>query len=343
MIAGIIKITIALCATIMQAAPPALERFEFQQPHMGTIARIILYASNREAAQKAASDAFARIAQLDAAYSDYREDSELTQFCRQAGKGPVRIGPDLFQILTIAKDWSAKTRGVFDVTAAPVIQLWRRARRTRQLPDPARLEEARHLTDYRRLRLDPEKRTAELRRAGMRIDLGGIAKGYAADQALAVLVKQGIDRALVALGGDIVVGQAPPQTSGWPIGVAALDNPNRPPTMFLSLENAAVSSSGDTEQYVVIDGVRYSHIVDPRTGLGVTGHSNTTVVARRGVTADLLATTLSILGPVEGLRLLDSLAGYDSTLAARFVDGRQEVVSRKWKSKLTRPGASGPG
>lgn len=334
MIAGIIKLTIALCATIMQAAPPALERFEFQQPHMGTNVRIVLYAPDQNVAQNAAQAAFARIAQLDAVYSDYREDSDLTQFCRQAGKGPVRISPDLFQILTIAKDWSVKTRGVFDVTAAPVIQLWRRARRTRQLPDPARLEEARNLTDYRRLRLDPRKRTAELQKAGMRIDLGGIAKGYAADQALAVLAKQGIDRALVALGGDIAIGQAPPQSPGWPIGVAPLDNPNLPPTVFLWLEHAAVSTSGDAEQYVIIDGVRYSHIVDPRTGLGVTGHSNTTVVARRGVTADLLATTLSILGPVEGLRLLDSLAGYDSTLAARYVDGRQEVVSRNWKSKL---------
>ena len=325
------------------AAPVRLERFEFSELHMGTNARILFYANDAGVAgiaKSAARAAFDRIARLDAVCSDYRNDSDLTMFCEQSGNGPQRIDADLYRILALSQQWSERTGGLFDVTMAPVVQLWRRARRTKALPDPERLARARELVGYQHLHLEPADGSARLDLQGMRLDLGGIAKGFAADEALAVLARAGIPRALVAVGGDIAVGEPPPGSSGWPVGVAPLDRPDSSPTLFLSLRHSSVSTSGDAEQSVFIDGKRYSHIVDPRTGIGVTRHSSVTVVASRGATSDALATTLSILGPDDGLPLLDSLSRADRKLAALFVEADQRVESKRWQSTLRRKDAN---
>src|SRR5262249_28184538 len=157
------------------------------------------------------------------------------------------------------------------------------ARRTHELPDAKELSRARALVGYQNLRLDAKARTVQLLKPGMQLDLGGIAKGYSADEALAVLRKNGITRALVAAGGDIAVGDAPPDVDGWKIGIAPLEDPDKKPTRYLILQNAAMSTSGDAEQYVEISGKRYSHIVDPRTGIGLVGRQSVTVVARKGI------------------------------------------------------------
>lgn len=285
---------------------------------MGTKARLQVYSSSSVIAGRAIEAAFARLARLDTVLSDYRESSDLTAFCQQAGRGLVPVDHDLFRLLTLSQVWANRTSGLFDVTAAPIVQLWRRARRTRQLPDADRLAEAKSLVGIEHLRLDPATGHAGLAKPGMRIDFGGIAKGDAADQALAVLGAHGIDRALVAIGGDIAVSGPPPGTHGWKIGLASPEDPSRPPARFLLLRSAAVSTSGDLEQSVTIDGRRYSHIVDPRTGLGTTRPGLVTVRARHGATADVLATTLSLLGPDEGVVLLERLSKIDPLLAARF-------------------------
>ena len=316
------------------------ERFEFQQIHMGTRVRVILYAPDRIAAGKAAGEAFARIGRLDHVYSDYRNDSELTRFVEASGSGMQPVDPDLFQILNLAGLWARQTGGLFDVTMAPVVQLWRRARRTGELPDPARLREARQLVDIRQLRLDPPTRRAELARPGMRIDLGGIAKGYAAQEAIRVLTGNRIRSALVAIGGDIAVSLPPPGESGWQVGVASLDGGGQLPSLFLSLREASVPTSGDAEQSVVINGVRYSHIVDPRTGIGLQGRRSATVVASDGATSDVLATTLCILGSDRGLRLVDRLAGSDPKLAAFYEEPALRATSKRWKNHLATLSAS---
>ena len=254
-------------------------RFEFSQPHMGTLFRMVLYARDADAAAQASIAAFGRIAQLDAVLSDYRESSELMSLCRQAGGPPVKVSEDLFRVLWPAQEWAARTNGAFDVTVGALVQLWRRARRTREMPEAQRLAEALALTGYQKLHLDRKTRSARLARRGMRLDLGGIAKGFAADQAMAVLERQGIRAALVAAGGDIVVSDPPPALAGCVIAVAPLDASDPPPARRLWLRRAAVSTSGDAEQNVEIGGVRYSHIVDPRTGLGLVGRRSVTVVA----------------------------------------------------------------
>jgi FAD:protein FMN transferase len=289
--------------------PAELERFEFTQVHMGTQFRIVLYAADETTAKKAADAAFARIAELDNIMSDYKPASELMQLCKKAGGDAVPVSEDLYNAIARALEISRLTDGAFDITVGPVVRLWRRARRTLNLPDADELAAALKLVGYKQVQIDPVHRTVRLLAKGMLLDLGGIGKGFAARAALEVLRRHGIRHALVAGGGDIVVGEAPPQAPGWRVGIAPLDNPTAKPSRYLSLTNAAISTSGDTEQYVVIDGKRYSHIVDPKTGLGLTVRMSCTVVATDGKTADGLATGLCVLGPERGLPVIEKIEG----------------------------------
>lgn len=320
-----------------RAQAAELARHEFVQPHMGTTFRIVVYARGADEARQAADAAFARVAELDAILSDYRRDSELTELCRRAGGPPVPIGPDLFRVLSAARDWAVRSDGAFDPTIGPVVRLWRRARRIGEMPDAAALSRARGLVGYAKLVLDPRGRSASLADPGMLLDLGGIAKGYAADEAQAVLRRHGIDRALVAAGGDVVVSEAPPGRRGWTVAVAVpapLADPAQKP---LELRHAAVSTSGDAEQFVVIDGVRYSHIVDPRSGLGLTGRSAVAVIAPRGVTADALATAVSVLGPDRGLALIEGEDGAAAWIAQDTPAGVRWIASRRWPAPAGAP------
>jgi thiamine biosynthesis lipoprotein len=294
---------------------------------MGTEFRMVLYASDPEVAARASGAAFERVARLDSTMSDYARTSELNAVCRQAGGPPVRTSKDLFRVLARAQELAARTGGAFDVTCGPAVRLWRRARRTGELPDPSRVAEALELVGHEKLRRDAATRSVALAKAGMQLDLGGIAKGYAADEALATLGRFGVRSALVAAGGDVAVGDAPPGERGWRVAIA----PGAVAPRELLLRDAAVSTSCDAEQFVEIGGVRYSHVVDPRTGVGVTGRSSVTVVARDATTSDSLATALSVLGPDAGLRLADATEG----VAALFVELRPsgDVVyeSTRWQ------------
>ena len=315
------------------AGEPALQRYEFTEPHMGTRFRIVLYAPDAATASRATAAAFARIARLDDSMSDYNSGSELMSLSRQAGGPPVQVSEDLFRVLEKSQELARRTNGAFDITAGPVVRFWRRARRRSELPDPHELAQARALVGYKLLRLDPAKRTAQLLKPGMQLDLGGIAKGFAADEALAVLRQQGIDCALVVGGGDIAVGAPPPGKDGWRIGIAPLQSPDAPPTHFLVLHDAGVSTSGDAEQFVEIGGKRYSHIIDPRTGEALKGRSSFTVVAPSATDTDSLATAASVLGLQQGLRLVKSILGAGFYGLQETAQGTREV---EWGLKIIR-------
>ncbi len=329
-------LVLALGCFPVSAAPPCdspkPKRFEFAQPHMGTQFRTVLYAADEAEARRAADAAFARISELDAKLSDYREDSELMRLCRQAGGEPVAVSDDLFTVLAAAQEMARRSRGAFDVTIGPLSRLWRRTRRQRELPSPQRLEQARSLVGYEKLMLDAERQTVRLTQPGMLLDLGGIAKGFAADEAQRVLRRHGICSALVAAGGDLVVSDAPPDALAWRIGIAPLDDPDGPPTKFLWLKNAAVSTSGDAEQFVEINGVRYSHILDPKTGLGLIGRQSVTVIAPNGTLSDSLATAISVLKPNEGLKLVEATEGAAALIVVRESTGDNEYRSSRWPS-----------
>ena len=214
---------LAVLGSDVAHAASKLSRFEESQPHMGTVARIVIYAASSEAAATATRSAFERIRELDNVMSDYKAESELTRLSHQSGGPPVHIGSDLFRVLAAAQNLAVRSDGAFDVTAGPVIRLWRRARRQRALPERDRLTAALELTGFRRLTLDSKQKTAWLTKPGMLLDVGGVAKGYAADEALEMLKRAGIERALVALGGDIAVSNPPPGKKGWSIEIASLN------------------------------------------------------------------------------------------------------------------------
>jgi thiamine biosynthesis lipoprotein len=309
---------------------PQLARFTFTEPHMGTTFKLILYASDEPTANRAAQAAFARIGVLDGILSDYRPTSELMQLCAKAGEGPVQVSEDLFTVLVRAQEVSRLSDGAFDVTVGPVVRLWRRARKSQQLPDAEKLTQARALVGYQNLRLDDKARTVELLKPGMQLDLGGIAKGYTADEVLRALRQHGITRALVAAGGDIAVSRPPPDAEGWTIGIAPLEDPNQKPSRYLLLHDAAVSTSGDAEQYVEINGKRYSHIVDPRTGIGLVGRQSVTVVARHGIMADSLTKVVSVLGPERGLAIIESQEGVAALVVRKTDKGTETFASKRF-------------
>jgi thiamine biosynthesis lipoprotein len=293
-------------------------RFEFSRVGMGTEFRIVLYATDSLEAREAAASAFERIADLDQRLSDYRPDSELNRLGMTAGKDQaVRVSGDLWTVLAEAQRWAHRTGGAFDVTIGPLTRLWRWARRRGQLPLPDRLATSHEPVGYTHLRLDSLAHSVTLERPGMRLDLGGIAKGYAADAALAVLRDRGVPRALIDAGGDVVAGDPPPGQPGepgWRVEISGLDDEGRPTREVRLLTRAAIATSGPSNQSLEADGVRYSHIVDPRTGLGLTHDLEVTVFAPTGMQADALASAISVLGPDEGLDLAEKTPGVEARL-----------------------------
>jgi thiamine biosynthesis lipoprotein len=301
----IFMLTHSMCVSA-QPKVPALARYEYQQPQMGLPFRMVFYAPNKAMADVAATAAFKRIEALNAIMSDYDAESELSKLSRTSGQGKeVWVSDDLWIVLKRAQDLAERSEGAFDVTVGPCVLLWRKARRESKMPDPVRLAEARRAVGYQHVRLNAKRRTVRLLVPDMRLDLGGIAKGYAVDEALKVLRRLGLSCALVAGGGDMAVGDPPPGQKGWRIAIEALDATNAPPSRVVLLSHHAIATSGDTFQRLEIDGKRYSHVVDPRTGIGLTDHSLASVIAKDCMTADSLTKVVSVLGPEKGLKFIE--------------------------------------
>jgi thiamine biosynthesis lipoprotein len=324
-------IVMVLISTPTQAAEP--RRFEFSEPHMGTVFKVVLYSPDEAAASRASRLAFDRIEELNKALSDYDPESELMKLCARAGGPATPVSPDLYTMLDRSKQLAERSQGAFDPTIAPVVRLWRRARRDRKKPDPDLIARALELVDHHAIELDPKARTARLTRPGVKLDLGAIAKGYASDEAIHVLRRAGVTSALVAGSGDIVVSDPPPGKAGWTIAVAPLEETSEAaPGRSIVLKNAAVSTSGDAEQFVIIDGVRYSHVLDPKTGLGLTERRSVTVIAPDGATADGLDTAACVLGPEKGLALIEATPGCAGLFTRLTPDGPETTPTRGWKA-----------
>ena len=308
-----------------------LARFEYSQVHMGTRFRVVLYGPDRDSANEAAQAAFDRIAKLDSVLSDYNPRSELSRLSAGSpSQRPINISADLWPVLHHAQRLAIQTDGAFDITAGPLTSLWRISRRSGRLPSKEELASARQATGHVHLKLDPCRQTGQLLRAGMRLDLGGIAKGYAADEGLRILANRGIVHALVAASGDIAVGAPPPGQRGWRIAIAPLRKDDGVPlssARTLEVAHVGVSTSGEAEQHVDIGGIRYSHVVDPRTGLGLTTSSSVTVVSPNDMASDALATAVSVLGPEKGLALLNAIPGVEGLIVTTRGDKAVTLTS----------------
>ena len=258
-----------------------------ERPLMGTLASITLYAQDEENGRAAIDAAFERAREINSICSDYDPESELMRLCRAPINQPIPVSQTLATVLTHARSTAEITEGAFDPTLGALTKLWRKSRRQKKLPDPVLLESGRRAAGWEKFEVELENGFVIIKHEDLLFDLGGIAKGYAADEMLQVIKQHGIRSALVAVAGDIRLGAPPPHKTGWTVGIKTLGAHLE---QIIQVANCAVSTSGDINQHVEIDGQRYSHIIDPKTGLGLTQRIAATVVAPNAVQSDPLAT-----------------------------------------------------
>lgn len=257
---------------------------------MGTLFRITTYSDEKKLVATATDEAFAIAENINSVASDYIADGELLSFSKLPHGKPHRVSETLFRLLLQAQYFARETNGNFDPTLGPLTKLWRESRRRIKLPAQETLASALASSGYKKLILDEKNRTLTFTVPGMRLDLGAIAKGQAADAMLAVFKKHGLSRTSITCGGDVCVGDPPPGKEHWTIAVKTTGEPQPP----IKLANAAVSTSGDLHQFIEIEGKRYSHIIDPHTGLGLTEARTATITAPTAAESDALATAACV-------------------------------------------------
>ncbi len=326
---------VGLLGAVGCAAPSADEVFTDRRAKMGTTFEIRVRAPSAEDGRAAIDAAFDEIDRLEALLSEWKETSEVSALNRAAGGAPVAIGADLLAVLTRAAEISQRTGGAFDVTFAACGRLWS-FREPYRLASEEELAECRTHVGWRKVFLDAGSGTAALPDRSMKVGIAGIGKGYGVDRAAAVLESRGIRDYIVDGGGDIRLASSPGRRP-WTVGIA---HPRRPGALWgaISRSSGAIVTSGDYEAYFVEEGVRYHHILDPRTGRPSTGASAVTVIAPDATAADALATGLMVLGPERGLTLVESIPGVEALF---LVDDREH--SRSSGFPAVRPIASTEG
>lgn len=292
---------IFICQTVN--AQSNFRRYTYTHPQMGTVFKLVFYTDKDSSfANNIAAQVFIRVDSLNAVFSDYLPESELSRLSDKAGSGEkVKVSADLWKILQLSKKYSAASNGAFDITVGATTRLWRKARNMKELPDSSQVSKAVMTVGYQSILLK-KGRYAMLEKKGTRLDLGGIAQGFAADECLKMLKKAGIRMALADAGGDIALGDPPPDAAGWTIE-RATGRPGVEATEILVLSNCGITTSGAQYRYFESGGIRYSHIVNPRTGWGMTHRNLVTVKAPDAVTADAWATALSVMSEQEWLTL----------------------------------------
>lgn len=270
---------------------------------MGMPVRVVLYAPADTTARRAGRAAFRVMEKLENILSSYRSSSELNRLAPRADGTAVPVSDPLFTVLQHAQRLARQSDGAFDVTAGPYFDLWAKAREQKALPDSSALRRAAARVGWEKIHLNEERQTVRLRTDSMQLNVGGIAKGYILDRALEILSTHEINRAMIEAGGDLVVSGPPPNERGWRVQLPAAGPDGS--THTVRLTDAAVSTSGNTHQYVDINGTRYSHVVNPKTGMGLTHHLLVTIIADDGITADGLATTVGLLGADAGPAFLN--------------------------------------
>jgi FAD:protein FMN transferase len=269
-------------------------RHEFSLPVMGTEFRIIAYHPDSVKVKEAVKKAYARVAILEKVFSDYDENSEVSWLAKDGKESEV--SDELWDVLQYALEISRRSEGAFDVSVGALSKVWRKAFRQKEFPSNAELNRAAATVGYEHIKMKKNRRTRTIKlgKPGMQLDFGGIAVGYAVDEAMAWLREYGITTALVDGGGDILLGDAPPGQKGWEIEVPDKLVNGEITFKKTYLANTAITTSGDTYRYLEHEGKRYSHIIDPRTGLGLTNRRVVTVTAPTCVAADVWATAASV-------------------------------------------------
>ncbi|MEY4565838.1 MAG: Thiamine biosynthesis lipoprotein ApbE precursor [Planctomycetota bacterium] len=307
--------------------PPQTEKaegFELEFPCMGTTVILQAYGTQDSYVSASLKMAQAETERLVSILSDYDEDSELSNLNQSAGSGKwVAVSQELWDVLEAADHWNKVSRGAFDASVGALTKLWRKSRRLNQIPTAEEIQKALQSSGWQHVYLDPKEKKVQLDQVGLRIDLGAIAKGYIVDRAFDILVNRSHKSCMVNAGGDLRCGDPPPNRVGWKIEIAALGK-NDPPLRRIQIRNAAIATSGDLWQFIMIDGKRRSHILDPKTGMGVVGPISVSAIAEKAIDADAAATALSVLGQRTGVQLAETLPKLEALIMSRSDEGEVE-------------------
>ena len=302
------------------------EKYTFSQSKMGSPLTITMYASDSSKASYIAKEAYKIVDSLNIIYSDYIENSELNELSKKAGINIfTKVSPALWEMLNLSIKAAQQSTGAYDITIGSIVKLWRKARKEKIFPAENNLKNALKAVGYQSIILDSTTYSVKLLKANTQLDVGGIGKGYVAQVVLNFCKSKGIERILVDAGGKLAMttqGDKP-----WKIGIAIPNSEELIP-LYLMLQNQAVATSGNRYQFVEIGGKKYSHIVNPRTGLGLTHQRNVTAIAPDGATADWLATACSVLSVRKALRLIESMPN-----CALFMAEVQKGKIKMWQSK----------
>lgn len=292
---------------------------------MGNSFEITVVADDEQWAQEKIAMAIAEIRRIEKLLTTFDDNSQTNQINRMAGIAPVKVDAEVFELIKRSLRISALTDGAFDITYGSVDKrLWNFDRNMTQLPDPETARAAVRLIDYRNVMLDETESTVMLKEKGMRIGFGGIGKGYAADKAKALLVQEGVQSGIVNASGDLVTWGLQANQQPWTIGIAHPDDA-RTPFSWLNISDRAIATSGNYEKYVLIGGKKYSHTINPKTGMPVSGIKSVTIISPYAEIADAMATPVMVMGVKAGLNLVNQI----QHLACIIVDDNNQIYSTK--------------
>jgi len=306
---------------------PELKRFRFSENKMGSPFNLIFYHKDSLEANSIAKECFSIVDSLNNIFSDYSPVSEVGRLAQQPTVHDYKVSTELYNMIWKSKMAWIASGGAFDITIGALTRLWRKAKSENRFPSMEEIKAAKRLTGFKKLGYDVHVKTISFNKSGMRFDFGGIVKGYAAQKIIDYLKSKGVTIALADAGGDIALSNAPPGKKGWSISINLPEQAEEFWDNRLELSNCAVATSGDLYNFILHNGKKYSHIIDPRTGYGITSQRNVTVIAKDGATADWLATACSILS------IKQSLALAKKEYAAVFIATLQNEKVRIYKTE----------
>jgi FAD:protein FMN transferase len=318
------------CGSVAFSYGRKTRRYDDSRVSMGCVYTIVVYGHDPARLREAAAAALDEVDRIDRLMSHYKNDSELSRLNREAAKSPVKVDPELFDFIAECLRYSRESEGAFDITVGPLMKAWGFFRGEGRMPSEAELGEARSRVGYGRVILNRKDGTIFFDRAGVEIDLGGVAKGYAVDRAVAVLKRHGVTSALFSAGGSTIYALgAPPGKPAWEIEVQDPVEPDKIATR-VRLKDRALSVSGSNQKFFELNGARYSHVMDPRTGRPVQGVLSVAVITDDGTSGDALDNVFYVLGVERGRAWVNKFSASEVIFFLPDQDG-------KWK--MTRVGS----
>ncbi|SDH48980.1 FAD:protein FMN transferase [Chitinophaga filiformis] len=299
--------------------------FKRTQRLMGNTFEITVVAEDERWAQEKIDLAIAEISRIEQLLTTFNDDSQTNQINRQAGISAVKVDREVFELIQRSIRISGVTDGAFDITYGSIDKrLWNFDRSMTALPDEATAKAMVRLINYRNIILDAENCSVLLKEKGMRIGFGGIGKGYAAEMAKALLKREGVKSGIVNASGDLTTWGLQPDNTPWTIGIAHPDNAHLP-FSYMNITDMAVATSGNYEKYITINGKRYSHTINPKTGLPVTGIKSVTIISPNAEIADAMATPVTIMGIKAGLNMINQIR----YLGCIIIDDHNNIYTSK--------------